>query len=152
MYPHQRWLPQSRLFRFSYRFFDCLLCATVRMTVDVSLPDGTALPLGDRHHQHPRVATLFTHRRWETPRRFVPDVNPQSSLCLCSGRQQEGWDVLTSAARDNRSVLFRQKLIGFTMSDHWVRKTESSVRGKTPRPMHHTHLASRRWGEGGLPW
>jgi len=48
---------------------------------------------------------------------------------LIAGRQQEGWDLLGLAARENRSVLFRQKLIRFTTSGGWVSSTENSTRG-----------------------
>ena len=39
---------------------------------------------------------------------------------LISGRQTEGWDILSDAARVNKSVLYREKLIKFTTSQAWV--------------------------------
>ena len=57
------------------------------------------------------VAILFL---WALNLVTIPE-SPR--FLLIAGRQQEGWDLLGLAARENRSVLFRQKLIRWTTSD-----------------------------------
>eukprot|EP00658_Telonema_sp_P-2_P080977 TRINITY_DN8171_c0_g1_i5.p1 TRINITY_DN8171_c0_g1~~TRINITY_DN8171_c0_g1_i5.p1 ORF type:complete len:509 (-),score=63.59 TRINITY_DN8171_c0_g1_i5:759-2285(-) len=39
---------------------------------------------------------------------------------LVSGKQHRGWEVLETAAMENKSVMYRHKLVGLTTSKNWI--------------------------------
>merc|ERR1712216_291400 len=57
------------------------------------------------------------------------DIPESPRYCLISGRQEEGWNILQEAAKQNRSIMFRKKLVNITTSKLWVDCTSSEKRG-----------------------
>jgi len=66
----------------------------------------------------------------------IVDIPESPRYLLIAGKQQEGWDMLAEAANQNRSILFRQKLIHHTTSTKWIGATETAKRGSIAMLFH----------------
>jgi len=66
------------------------------------------------------------------------DIPESPRYLLISGRQQQGWDALANAAQQNRSIMFKQKLIATTSNRNWIECTSQAKRGSIRDLFHPT--------------